>query len=299
MARSIWTGSISFGLVNVPVRVFPAVHEHDVRFHQLDERTGNRIRVERVDEKTGETVDYEHVVKGYETSPGHHVEVTDEEFATLRPRTTKTIEMEDFVDLADIDPVYYKRTYYLAPDKQEGAQKAYALLLDAMTKQAKVGIGRVVMREKQNLAAIRPFGRVLAMSTMFFADEVADPAKMPEIPAVRSRPSKREVEMAGRLVESLSTTWNPRKYKDTYERELRQLIDQKRRGKKITVAEEPEESENVLDLMAALEASLQKKTQPRSRPTKRAAAARKTPARKTVKRTAKKTAKTAKRRSAA
>ncbi len=182
MARSIWTGSISFGLVNVPVRVFPAIHEHDVRFHQLDDRTGNRIRVERVDEKTGKTVDYDHVVKGYETSPGHHVEVTDEEFAALRPRTTKTIDIEDFVDLADIDPVYYKRTYYLAPDKQDGAQKAYALLLGAMTEQGKVGIGRVVMREKQYLAAIRPVGRVLALSTMLFADEVVDPAKMPEIP---------------------------------------------------------------------------------------------------------------------
>ncbi|HZP30007.1 MAG TPA: Ku protein [Acidimicrobiia bacterium] len=238
--------------------MFPAIREHDVRFHQLDARTGNRIRIKRVDEKTGTEVGYGDIVRGYETSPGRHVEVTDEEIEALKPRTTKTIDIEDFVDLAEIDPIYYKRTYYLAPDDQEGAQKAYALLRDAMIDQGKVGIGRVVMREKQYLAAIRPVGRVLAMSTMLFADEVVDPAKMREIPAVRSRPSPREAAMAGRLIASLASKWNPRKYKDTYERELRHLIEQKRRGKQITVAEQPAEPENVVDLMAALEASLQK-----------------------------------------
>jgi DNA end-binding protein Ku len=273
MARSIWTGSISFGLVNVPVRVFTAIREHDVRFHQLDERSGNRIRMERVDEKTGKEVDYEHVVKGYETSPGHYVEVSDKELTALKPRSTKTIDIQDFVELAEIDPIYYKRTYYLAPDRQEGAQKAYALLLHAMIDKGKVGIGKVVMREKQYLAAIRPMGRVLAMSTMLFADEVVDAAKMPEIPPVRTKPSAREIEMAERLIDSLSSEWNPRRYKDTYERELRQLIDRKRKGKQITVAEEPEPAENVVDLMAALEASLERKKPATRKPRKRKATA--------------------------
>jgi DNA end-binding protein Ku len=309
MARSIWTGSISFGLVNVPVRVFPAIREHDVRFHQLDERTGNRIRIERVDEKTGREVGYDHVVKGYETSPGRYVEVTDEELSALKPRTTKTIDIEDFVDLAEIDPIYYKRTYYLAPDRQEGAQKAYALLLHAMIDQGKVGIGKVVMRQKQYLAAIRPAGRVLALSTMLFADEVVDAAKMSEIPAIRTKPAKREIDMAERLVASLTSKWDPRKYKDTYERDVRRLIGQKSKGRQVAVEPAPEEPEKVLDLMSALEASLKRggparRTGAKAAPTQRnatrraptgRAAAKKAPARKAKQATGRTTSRTTKR----
>lgn len=260
MARAIWTGSISFGLVNVPVKVYAAVKKQDVSFHQLDEKTGARVRNKRVSEKTGREVDYEQIVKGYEFGKGKYVTVTQDELEDFKPETTRTIDIEDFVELDDIDPIFYDKTYYLAPaSKGSGAGKAYALLLQAMHKQQKVGIGRVVMRTKQYLAAIRPLGlddKVLAMSTMVFNDEVVPTSELSEVPSRMPPVSDKELQMAARLVESLTGEWKPSKYKDTYREELLDLIERKAKGKEIVVEEAAPQAEKVVDLMAALEASL-------------------------------------------
>src|SRR5947207_5667940 len=170
MARAIWSGSISFGLVNVPVKLYSAVHQQDIHFSQLD-KNGNHIRYKRVSEKTGKEIDYSDIVKGYEVKKGQWVMVDPDELADYKPEATKTIDISDFVALEEIDPIYYENTYYLAPDGK-GAAKPYNLLLEAMEKKGKAAIGKVVIRTKQYLAAIRPLDGVLALSTMRFADEV-------------------------------------------------------------------------------------------------------------------------------
>jgi DNA end-binding protein Ku len=261
MPRAIWTGSISFGLVNVPVKVFSAVKPQDVSFHQMEESSGARVRNKRVSEKTGKEVPYEKIVKGYEFAKGKYVTVTPEEIEEFKPEATKTIDIEDFVELDDIDPIFYDKTYYLAPaSKDGGAVKAYALLLQAMRKQGRVGIGRVVLRTKQYLAAIRPLetdSKVLAMSTMLFEDEVVPASDMPNVPDRMPSVSDKELQMATRLVESLTTDWKPNRYKDTYRKELLDLIERKAKGEDIVVEEAAEpQGEKIVDLMAALEASL-------------------------------------------
>src|SRR5438132_8857992 len=175
MARALWSGAVSFGLVNVPVKAYTAVRDHEVRFHQLQKGTSSRIRYKKVSEKTGREVEPENIALGYEMSRGRHVVVDQEELEELRPATTKTIDVTDFVDLDEIDPIYYERTYWLAPDGK-AAQRAYRLLLAAMEEKARVGIGSVVMRNKQYLAAVRPLDGALALSTMRFADEVVPSA---------------------------------------------------------------------------------------------------------------------------
>jgi DNA end-binding protein Ku len=259
MPRAIWTGSISFGLVNVPVKVYSAVKPQDVHFHQMEEGTGARVRNKRVSEKTGKEVPYEDIVKGYEFGKGKYVTVTPDELEEFKPEATKTIDIEDFVELTDIDPIFYDKTYYLAPaTKDGGAVKAYALLLQAMRKQGRVGVGRVVLRTKQYLAAIRPLEKdnVLAMSTMLFEDEIVPASDVPNIPDRIPSVSDKELQMATRLVESLTAEWKPSKYKDTYRKELLDLIEAKAKGKEIVVETSTPQAEKVVDLMAALEASL-------------------------------------------
>jgi DNA end-binding protein Ku len=259
MPRAIWTGSISFGLVNVPVKVYPAVKPQDVAFHQMEENTGARVRNKRVSEKTGREVPYEKIVKGYEFAKGKYVTVTPEEIEDFKPEATKTIDIEDFVELEDIDPIFYDKTYYLAPaTKDGGAVKAYALLLQAMREQGRVGIGRVVLRTKQSLAAIRPLhdDNVLVLSTMVFADEIVPASEIPNIPDRLPSVSDKELQMASRLVESLTTEWKPSKYKDTYRKEMLDLIERKAKGEDIVVEETAPQAEKIVDLMAALEASL-------------------------------------------
>src|SRR5918911_741193 len=180
MPRSIWSGAISFGLVNVPVKLFSAVSRKTVRFHQLNGETGNRIQQKRVDPESGEEVSYDQIVKGYELTRDRYVVVKPEELDALDPEKTRTIDIEDFVDLEEIDPVYYDHPYYLAPDT--GASKAYQLLVDAMDDAGKVAIARVVIRSKEQLVAIRPRDGVLAMETMLFADEVIPSDGIEEIP---------------------------------------------------------------------------------------------------------------------
>ena len=259
MPRAIWSGSISFGLVNVPVKLYSAVHHQDLAFHQFQEGTNTRIRNKRVSEKTGKEVAYDDIVKGYEVEKGHYVMVDPDELAEFAPRATRTIDIEDFVALDDIDPIYYEATYHLAPDKSEGARKAYTLLREAMEDEGKVAIGRLVMRTKQYLAAIRPYGDGLALSTMLFHDEVVPGSEIDGIPTGRSKPkvAPAEAKMARQIVASMATEWDPDRYEDTYRVQVLDYLKKKAAGEEIVVEEEPEQQAEVIDLMAALEASLE------------------------------------------
>jgi DNA end-binding protein Ku len=253
MPRSIWTGAISFGLVNVPVKLYSAVSKKTVRFHQLHDKDGVRIQQKRMCPADGEEVAYEHIVKGYEITPDQYVIVEPGELEALEPRKTKTIDIEDFVDQEDIDPIFYDHPYYLMPGT--GAGKPYKLLVDAMEDAGKVGIARVVIRQKEQLVALRPADGVLAMSTMNFADEVVDPDRFDDKPGDEVETSNRELDMAKQLIESLSSDWEPGKYHDTYRERVLELIEQKAEGKEIAV-QPVEEPQQVPDLMAALEASV-------------------------------------------
>jgi DNA end-binding protein Ku len=259
MPRSIWSGAISFGLVNVPVKLYSAVSKKTVRFHQLHGETGTRIQQRRVDPSTGEEVSYEDIVKGYEIGKDRYVVVTPDELESLDPEKTRTIEIEDFVEEAGIDPLYYDHPYYLAP--ATGAEKAYRLLLEAMAQAGKVAIARVVIRNKEQLVAIRPSGDALTMSTMNFADEVVPADAIDEIGAAdngdKAKATKRELDMAEQLIDSLTSDFEPDKYHDTYRERVLDLIERKAAGEEIAVAPEAPEPAAVPDLMAALEASLQ------------------------------------------
>jgi DNA end-binding protein Ku len=255
MPRAIWTGAISFGLVNVPVKLYSATSPKTVRFHQISAKTGARIRQKRVDPSTGDEVPYEEIVKGYEISPDRYVLIEPEELEALDPKATKTVDIEDFVDLEEIDPIYYDHSYYLAPNT--GGEKAYRLLLDAMRESGKVGIGRVVIRSKQQLCALRPTGDVLTLSTMLFGDEVLSPDRLDELDAVgAAEASDRELKMAQQLIDSLSHDFDPGKYHDDYRERVLQLIERKAAGEEIAVEPAAEEPAPAPDLMAALEASL-------------------------------------------
>ncbi len=255
MARAIWSGAISFGLVNVPVKLYSATSPKTVRFHQLSSKTGARIRQKRVDPSTGEEVPFEEIVKGYEITPDRYVLITPEELDALDPKATKTIDIEEFVDLPDIDPIYYDHSYYLAPTA--GGAKPYRLLLDAMRESGKVGIGRVVLRTKQQLCALRPTGDVLTLSTMLFGDEVLSPDRLDEIDSIgEAEASSRELTMAQQLIDSLSSEFDPARYRDEYRDQVLDLIERKASGEQIAVQPDAEEPEAAPDLMAALEASL-------------------------------------------
>jgi DNA end-binding protein Ku len=256
MARSIWTGAISFGLVTVPVKLYSAVNRKAVRFHQLNAKSGVRIQQKRVDPSTGDEVAYDDIVKGFELTPDRYVVIEPGELEALEPKKTKTIEIEDFVELSDIDPIFYDHPYYLAPGP--GGAKPYRLLLEAMRETNRVAIARVVIRQKEALVALRPMGDVLGMSTMLFADEVVDPEKVDELAAASDvETTKRELDIAKQLVESLAGPFEPGKYHDTYRDEVLSLIERKAAGEEIAVQPTVEdEAEPVPDLMAALKASL-------------------------------------------
>jgi DNA end-binding protein Ku len=255
MPRSIWSGAISFGLVNVPVKLYSAVSRKTVRFHQLNRETGNRISQRRVDPVTEEEVSYEDIVKGYELTKDSYVVITPEELEALDPEKTRTIDIEDFVDLEDIDPIFYDHPYYLVPDT--GATKAYGLLLNAMQESGKVAIAKVVLRSKEQLVAIRPQDDLLCMETMIFADEVVSHDSIDDLPDAKDlKASARELKMAQQLIDSLSTEWEPEKYRDEYREKVLELIERKAAGEEIAVQAEAPQPTKVPDLMAALEASL-------------------------------------------
>ena len=306
MARAIWSGAISFGLVNIPVKLYSAARKKSVRFHQLDGADNSRIQQKRVNANTGEEVPYEQLVAirtfenvlvmetllfgdevvppsdlgelpaveelkaakrevdmarqlieslSAEFDPDRYVVVRPEELESVEPKKTRTIDIEDFVELDQIDPIYYDHPYYLAP--AEGAAKAYALLLQALKDSGKVGIARVVIRSKEQLVAIRTFENVLVMETLLFGDEVVPASDLGELPAVEElKAGKREVEMARQLIESLSADFEPDRYRDEYRQSVLELIERKAEGHDVAIQSAPEAPEEVPDLMAALEASI-------------------------------------------
>jgi DNA end-binding protein Ku len=255
MPRSIWSGAISFGLVNVPVKLYSAVSKKTVRFNQLNAKTGNRIQQKRVDPETGDEVSYDDIVKGFELTKDRYVVLTPDELDALDPERTRTIDIEDFVSLEEIDPVYYDHPYWLVPDK--GAAKAYGLLLEAMRDAGKVAIARVVLRSKEALVAIRPAGPGLMMETMLFADEVVPPDEIEDLPEEKElKVTDRELKMARQLIDSLTSEWEPEQYHDEYREKVLDLIERKAQGEEITVQPEAPKPAKVPDLMAALEASL-------------------------------------------
>jgi DNA end-binding protein Ku len=255
MPRAIWSGAISFGLVNIPVKLYSAVSKKTVRFHQIDAESGGRVRQKRVG-PDGEEIAYEQIVKGYEIGPDRYVTITPEELESLEPQKTRTIDIEDFVDLEQIDPIYYDHPYYLAPDT--GAAKAYRLLVDAMEDSGKVAVARVVLRSKEHLVAIRPRDGALAMETMLFADEVIPADSLEELAAADGdvQTSDRELAMANQLIESLASDFEPEKYRDEYRERVLDLIERKAQGETIVIEEPEAEPKEVPDLMAALEASI-------------------------------------------
>jgi DNA end-binding protein Ku len=292
MARSIWTGAISFGLVTVPVKLYSAVNRKTVRFHQLSGKTGVRISQRRVDPSTGDEVPYEEIVKGFELTPDRYVVIEPGELEALEPKKTKTIEIEDFVELSDIDPIFYDHPYYLAPGA--GGAKPYRLLLDAMRESGRVAIARVVIRSKEQLVALRPMrdDHVLGMSTMLFADEIVEPDNIDEVEAIADvETTDRELDIAKQLIESLAGPFEPDKYRDEYRDEVLSLIERKAAGEEIAVQPAAEEEEEpVPDLMAALKASLdavrEKDGAGAEEKPKKAPAKRKAPAKSTAKKKA-------------
>jgi DNA end-binding protein Ku len=254
MPRPNWSGAISFGLVNVPVKLYTAATSRDVQFHQLRVSDGSRIQQRRFAVADGEEVTADQLAKGYEVSPGRHVVVTSEELESLRPKGTNGIEIEEFVDLAEIDPVYFEKSYYLVPDK--GAAKPYALLRAAMQQAGKVGLGRVVMRNKQYVAAIRPAGDALVLATLYLADEVLPQSSLDDLPGEEVDLSARELKMAEQLIAMLAGHFDPAEYEDDYRKKMMELIEAKASGEEVVFAEPESQPAKVVDLMAALEASI-------------------------------------------
>src|SRR3954451_18598720 len=256
MARAIWTGSISFGLLNVPVRLYSAVSRKSVSFRELRASDSSRVRHKRVAEADGEEVPYEEIVKGYEITPEQYVVLTREELEELDPKKTRAVEIEDFVDLDEIDPIYFDHPYYLGPDK--GAERAYALLVKAMEDERKVAIARFVLRNRESLAALRPMDGVLTMATMRFADEVVSPDEISDtIEVSDGKPAKRELDMAKTLIDSLSSDFEADKYRDEYREQLLSLIEREAKGEEVVSATtEAPTPTKAPDLMAALEESL-------------------------------------------
>ena len=256
MPRSIWSGSISFGLVNVPVKLYTAVSRKTVHFHQLHDADHSRIRQKRVCEADGDEVAFENIVKGYEISPDTYVVVEPAELDALDPRKSKMIEIEQFVNLAEIDPILYDQPYYVVP--ATGAAKAYRLMLEAMRESDRVAIARVVLRQKEHLVALRAAGEVMLMETLVFADEVVSPDTLDEVSSgVEVEVSEREVMVARQLIEMLSEPFEPEKYRDEYREAVLALIEAKVAGEELAVAPAAPAPAAVPDLMAALQASVE------------------------------------------
>lgn len=257
MARAIWSGSVSFGLLNVPVKLYSAVARRGISLREIRASDGVRIRHRRVAEGTDEEVPYEEIDKAFEIAPDRYVPLSKEEMAALAPERTRSIEVQDFVDLDQIDPIYFDSPYYLGP--AQGAEKAYSLLARAMEESGKVAIARFVFRNKEHLAALRPSDGVLTLTTMRFADEVVPPAELEDVlPSGKPKVAKQEVEMAERLIDSLSRDFQPSAYRDEYREQLLALIERKAEGKEVVSAPPPEEPQptGAPDLMSALEESL-------------------------------------------
>jgi DNA end-binding protein Ku len=300
--RTIWKGALSFGLVNIPVGLYPATSDKSIHFNQFEEGTSDRIRYKKVNERTGEEVRQDKIVKGYDLGGGEYVILTEEELESAEPKKSRQIEISDFVGLVDIDPVFFRTSYYLAPEG-EGAEKAYALLRRAMSEAGRVAIATLVMRNKEYLVAIRPEEDALALHTMYFSDEVRAPGRDLDLPETGDV-TDRELSMAQLLIESMESEWDPERFHDTHREKVEAIIEEKRQGHEIVLQDGPEPAAKVVDLMEALNASIAAaaKTGSDTKATKRPAAKRTTgksaaPAKKAAKAT-KAPAKTASRRKA-
>jgi DNA end-binding protein Ku len=258
MARAIWTGAVSFGLVSIPVGLFSATEDHTVHFHQFERDTSDRIRYQRINERTGKEVEYSDIVKGREVDGGDYVLVEPDELADIAPGRSRTIDITTFVDLDEIDPIFYQKTYWLAPTDERYA-RPYALLREAMARTNRAGIATFVMRGKEYLTALRADGDVLALETLFFADEIRDRSTLdlPGDSKPQSAPKRgNELDMATGLIEAMSGPWKPEDYRDTYTERVEKLIEDKRRGREVVREAEPPEPTAMSDLIAALERSV-------------------------------------------
>jgi DNA end-binding protein Ku len=256
MPRSIWTGSLSFGLVNIPVALHSAVRDEGVHFRQLHEKDGAPIDTRRYCSKEDVEVDWEEIVSGYEVSKGKWVTLTDEELASVEPRKTRTIDIEEFVDLADVDPIYFDHPYFLVPAESEGAARAYRLLLEVMADSEKVAIGRFVLRTKEYLVALRVRDGALEATTMLFHDEVRPTTGIAPSKAKKTAPAKKEVDQAVALIEALTRKFDPKRYEDRHRQRLLKIIRDKKKGRTLKLAEPQEAPRPVPDLMAALQESI-------------------------------------------
>ena len=261
MARVIWSGALAFGLVNIPVGLYAATEDRTVHFNQFQRDTSDRIRYKRVNERTGAEVPFKEIVKGREVDEDTYVLVTDDELESVEPGRTRTIDITDFVDLSEVDPIYFQKTYYLAP-RGDGADRSYELLHQAMSATNRVGIATLVMRSKEYLVAVRPQEKILALETMYFADEIRDPVEGTGYEPTGRTAKPREVTIARQLIESMTTDWDPERYHDTYRERVEELIESKREGHSVVFEQERPKS-NVIDLMAALEASVTRTSQSR------------------------------------
>jgi DNA end-binding protein Ku len=258
VARAIWSGSITFGLVTVPVGLFSATEDHSVHFHQYQRGTADRIRNRRVNERTGEEVPFSDIVKGFDSQDGQVVVVEPRELEEIAPGRSRSIDVLAFVDLDEIDPIYFQKTYWLAPAKEENA-KVYALLASAMAATNRVAIATFVMRSKQYLAAVRAHedGRALALETLNYADEVRDPAESLDHLPEPGPSSGKELDMARTLIESMSAPWRPEDYRDTYTDQVNELIEAKLAGNEVVAASKAPEATEVTDLLEALRRSVE------------------------------------------
>ncbi len=253
MARAMWKGAINFGLVHIPISLWKATRPQDIHFRMLHEKDLEPIKQKKVCSAEDKEVSMDEIVKGYEIRKGEYVVVGPEELEALEPENSHSIDIEDFVDLDQVDPIYYETAYYLAPEK--GAAKPYSLLVAAMEESGKAAIARFVLRTKQHLVIMRPMGNAIAMSTLYYADEVVALDDIPAIPA-STKPTRQELEMAVRLIGSMSTDFEPEKYEDTYREQVVEMLEKKAEGKKISMPKQKEQPAKVIDLVSALQASL-------------------------------------------
>ncbi|MBM2621069.1 Ku protein [Actinoplanes sp. LDG1-06] len=266
MARPLWTGAITFGLVSVPVAMYSATHDHEVSFHQFEKGTEDRIRYRRVNERTGKEVDFDDIVKGADG-----VMLDQEELDSVAPGRSRSLDIHRFVELAEIDPLYYQKTYWLGPGSDETA-KVYGLLRDAMADSGRAAIGTLVMRGKEYLTAIRADGKLLVLQTMYFADEVRDPAEQIDSLPQRNKAKPAEMHMAQQLIDSMSGPWKPADYRDTYTDRVKKLIKAKSKGKKVKAAEPAPDPTAASDLFEILRKSVEaaSKSRATSKPKKTA-----------------------------
>ena len=256
MARAIWTGSVTFGLVTIPVGLYSATEDHAVHFNQFQRGTSDRIRYQRVNERTGDPVEYADIVKGHEIGVGEFVIVEPDELAAIAPGRSRSIEITSFVDLDEIDPIYFQKTYWLAPSKPEYASP-YELLTQAMAQTNKAGIATFVMRGKQYLTAVRAKEEVLALETLYFTDEIRKPQDALDTLPGKAKKTGKELDMAAMLIESMSGPWKPENYRDTYTEKIKKLIEDKRKGNKIVTESAAPAATEVVDLMEALRRSVE------------------------------------------